>query len=362
MTRRPRGETVEWALQTLYPHTTQDLTAEGYGEALQRLRSVDPALARRVQRALDPWLATRVFPRRQQPWHDTSAGTKARLVLLPVNPHFEADVVIIRTALGIPDGHIRLPNDHPAVQALRARLSPDGTQPDRPQRIIQRDQAAWWLHAHRDAVQRGTVSEPVIAALEPAFLGSAVRAAAATLEDEAPEPWLRRPQDAGGARESVAPMDWAIDRLLARHGLPSRIGVAVALFVLTQDPTCLTNLPPLAVRVAHPEQAADPGAFAVCVEGIDEYTTREDWIKVWDTYGHARQESLWGQRGMKPHGRRSVDVARLAKAMPLYREMVLQQLTVSETLKRPSTSEIELDQETLRRAMDDLNALLRPLP
>ncbi len=75
------------ALEALYGDGIRDLTAEGYIEAIGHLRKADPAAARRVERLLAPMLKEKLFLRRSRAWHETSEGTRARVVLLPGNPH-----------------------------------------------------------------------------------------------------------------------------------------------------------------------------------------------------------------------------------------------------------------------------------
>ena len=52
------------ALELLYGSGVRDLTSQGYREAMERLRSFDKTLARRVERTLDPILKKRFFPKR----------------------------------------------------------------------------------------------------------------------------------------------------------------------------------------------------------------------------------------------------------------------------------------------------------
>ena len=71
---------------------------------------------------------------------------------------------------------------------------------------------------------------------------------------------------------------------------------------------------------------------------------------------------LWEQRGMEPQGRRTVDITRLKKSLPLYRKMVEADLEISDILVEPPTEAEPPDQETLRKAIRNLQELLTPAP
>ena len=65
-------ERIQQALEHLYGDRVPNLTRWGYLEALRQLRRKDANLARRVERALEPFLQERAFPRRQIEWFDAS--------------------------------------------------------------------------------------------------------------------------------------------------------------------------------------------------------------------------------------------------------------------------------------------------
>ena len=65
------------------------------------------------------------------------------------------------------------------------------------------------------------------------------------------------------------------------------------------------------VRVAQPEHT-----FAVVVEGIDEFTTREDWNRIWRDRVRSQQALFWEQRGQRPQGRKGPGLERLKQALP----------------------------------------------
>ena len=56
--------------------------------------------------------------------------------------------------------------------------------------------------------------------------------------------------------------------------------------------------------------------FNVTVEGIDEFTTREDWNRIWRDRVRSQQALFWEQRGQRPQGRKGPDLERLKQALP----------------------------------------------
>ncbi len=98
--------------------------------------------------------------------------------------------------------------------------------------------------------------------------------------------------------------------------------------------------------------------FTVSVKWIDEFMTKSDWNNIWERYIRPRQENLWERRGMKPQGRRTVNIERLQSALPLYRDMVQQRWTMKNVFEE---APVEWDQEAIRRAISDLGKLLAPV-
>lgn len=101
MTRERSADTqaLREALEALAQGGMVDLRTPGFQEALHSLRQADPARARQVERTLEPFLRERVFARREMAWQETSEGTRARLALLPHNPHLRQDVDAVRAVL-----------------------------------------------------------------------------------------------------------------------------------------------------------------------------------------------------------------------------------------------------------------------
>ncbi|MFH1141642.1 MAG: hypothetical protein V1724_08310 [Chloroflexota bacterium] len=144
---------------------------------------------------------------------------------------------------------------------------------------------------------------------------------------------------------------------------PWHVAASLTLYILTQDPAWVTKLEMARVAINYEyDSSSDPGAFTVSVKGIDEFITQEDWDRLWTQYVRPRQESLLQQQGMKPQGRRTVEIGRLRKALPGYCKMVQRGLTMKDILGLPSSVPEPPDQETIRRAIRDLKELLSPRP
>jgi hypothetical protein len=116
------------------------------------------------------------------------------------------------------------------------------------------------------------------------------------------------------------------------------------------------------VRVAQPEHTV-----AVVVEGIDEFTTREDWDRIWRDWVRPQQALFWEQRVQRPQGRKGPDLERLKQALPLYEAWIdtegagNQSMEAAlENLQNKGTTWDNAEMETARSVIRDLDDLLRP--
>ena len=346
---------IDEAFHALYGGGGRDLTAEGYLKALGNLRKADPAAARRAERLLAPLLRERLFRRRSRAWHDTSEGTRVRLKLLPGNPHVQADVQTIRGVLGIPDGHIKATENDDVWEKVAEWVKPEAVR-----WVVEGNVAGWWIQLHRMATMGHVFEAEEQELLSPELFQSATASAVVDLTaDQAPE-WLRQaPLGPPPYHQQAVPLDRAAGRLVERHRLPWRAASPLAFYILTQDPDRVAGLEPFPVEVVYGDNIrGDPDVFTVSVKWIDEFMTKADWNNVWEHYIKPRQENLWERRGMKPQGRRTVNIERLQSALPLYRDMVQQCWTMKNVFEE---APVEWDQETIRRAISDLGKLLAPV-
>ena len=364
MTRITQKKTtsVEEAFQVLYGYGIRDLTAEGYNDAMLKLRKADPGKARRVERMLSDVLSTRAFPRRARRWYETSEGTRARLDLLPGNPHFELDVRAIREVLGIPQGQIHATEDDSLWKDVSSLVNPQAVR-----HVVEGNLTAEWLHLHRQAArgQLPKAKKADYSLLSASLRKSAVKSSRVSLQDTKSPDWLRLPpQKTELPHQHMAPIDLIASMLAVRHSLPLRISTSLTFYILTLDPFWITGLQPIEVVAAHGESDADPAAFFVTVKGIDEFMTKADWERVWSHYIKPRQDSIWQQRGMRPQGRRTLDIERLKKMFPLYRRIVLEGVQEKDSFREAPEDwgerDLDLDQETIRQAIRDLKDLLTP--
>ena len=128
--------------------------------------------------------------------------------------------------------------------------------------------------------------------------------------------------------------------------------------VLTMNLDWIASLEPLEVEVTHPGGSYTLSRnFTVAVRGRDEYVTKDDWVRVWEAYVKPWQQEFWRGRGQRPQGRKTVDLNRLKRAMPLYVEMVQHGYGDKEMFEQ---AHLGSDQETIRRALRDLRVLLQP--
>ena len=356
MTRRARTNNenaVKTALRTLYANNFRNLTAEGYQEALSQMRRADPAKARRVGRALAPFLGNRIFRRRRLTWQETSDGTRARLALLPNNPHIQEDVRTVRIYLKIPDGHVHASEEDPLWREVSTVVKPESIRS-----VVEGNLTGEWLRVHREAV-RGK-AEPAIL-LSPELHQSATSSAQVRFDAPLAPQWLQSPPHGPSPYDPPAsPIDWAVGSIIERHRLPWHVAVPLTLYTLTQNPDWISGIDPLQVEIDYDDvPSRDPRAFRVVIKELDEFVTSEDWSGIWKHYIKPRQERLWKERGMKPQGRCHTDIERLRDMLPLYQQMVHDRLTFEQALYLVTK---DIDQETIRKGINDLKKLLVPLP
>jgi len=257
----------EDALRALYGDGLRDLTRDGYQEELRRLRKQNPNLSRQVERILRPYLEKRVFPRRQIEWPATSIGTRARLALLPENPHVHEDALVVRAVLGIPDDQVQADEGSIAWKHLQDFLTPQAAR-----RVAEGSLALSWLHVHIQTAIGQTVLSEDVETLPPAMQESAVRSAKVKLASADIPNWLQLPPSGPAPyNQDASPIEWATGRLVECHRLPWSIALALTFYVLTLDNHRLSGLEPLQVSINYGDEATrDPDAFTVAVHGIGE--------------------------------------------------------------------------------------------
>ena len=405
MPRKLSGEDLHGLLAAVYGPPPWDLTAQGVAAKLSALRRGEdlPAgirdleqrdreqkgrvLAKRLERLLEGSVGQRLFPGQQVPWQETSQGLRARLALLPENPHLELDVRAVSETLGIPPKHLQVgPGDaawkaksEPAKPAgIRQRAEdeladewPSIPKPAKPAAIRQlaEDELAHeWLSIHREAAAQKAFRRRLFYLLRSAV--PVAEASAAVDLANAPGPdWLQTVPALDAPGDECGPIDRAIARLIERHRLPPTRAAARRLirYLLTGNSAWLTGWHLSMALVRTPGESVEPGydSLTVTVVGLDAFVTREDWIQIWERVVAPRQ-SLWMRsRGQpEPRGPRGVQIAALTTILPIYRAMVLNNLTVLQALRRLAErgEPPRLDRSTVYRGVRELRLLLDPGP
>mgnify|MGYP006997590221 FL=1 len=362
---------IKEALDILYGEGSRNIDPEGYLDAITRLRDQDPNLAKRVETAIKPTLDEKVFTRSQISWHESSLGTAHRVALLPDNPHFRRDVNAVRRVLAIPAGQVRSsPED--SVWSKLAESEGLILKGDSLSRTADRVLARRWMRQHLNAFD-GRDPDQFADGLTEAALAAARDSAAEDLSAITDPDWLQTipARHTSCPWHEGLPLHRAAARLLERHRLPEHLCYWVMIYILTARKEDICNLKatkvsvihgPGEVRVAQPEHT-----FAVVVEGIDEFTTREDWNRIWRDRVRPQQALFWEQRGQRPQGRRGPDLERLKQALPLYEAWIDTEgagnrsvEAALETIRSKGTTWDDADMETARRVIRDLDDLLQP--
>jgi len=347
---------IDEALQVLYGNSGRDLTAEGYAEHLHQLRKVNPTLARRIERTLEPFLTGHVFPGRKRKWDQTFEGVRARLALLPNNPHVRQDVILIRSVLGIPNNHVKATKNDTSWKEISALVQPQSIR-----RVLESNMAGEWHYIHCQAVLHNTINPTDSGILPSPFVKSAISSSRVNFKASTIPSWLQKPPSGPAPYDSnSAPVDWAAGRLVERHRLPWQAALPLVFYIITQNASFLKKIESLDIAIKYGNAPSDNEAFTVVINNLDEFVSKKDWNRVWDRMIKPRQSRIWETRGTKPQGRRSVDISRLNEALPWYCKVVEEQKTIPDILADPSTG--NLDQETIRRVLSDLSKLLKPIP
>jgi hypothetical protein len=372
------SEAEDEALKTLFGSDFRDLTAEGYIRHIAVLRRRSQREARQVERALEPFLAERVFRGRQARWQDTSEGLRARLLMLRDNPHLELDCEVVQHALGIVPGMLSGDEPRPVTRtpwysSLASEAAIDI--PVNPQQL-QGLRAGTWISVHREERAPAAKAAPDETSVPdlPASYGisdraSAIARASASTDLSTPTnpSWLRQGRNAG------SPFDDAIARLCERHRLPYLVGgqivARLGFRVLTGDPGWLDGISFMGTLVQMGAVSSTgatqtfPGAHSVVIAGIDEFWTKSDWDDLYSILVPPLQESLLRKRGNDPQGRLGPDLPALKQTMPIYRRIVIDRISISAALNREQLEGTPIGKRhrsVVSRRVSEITRLLKP--
>ena len=355
----------EWALEILYGDEARDLSFEGSTSAMRRLRKQSPLLAKKVSRVLEP-LREKDFPRRQIPWHQLSVGRRYRVALLADNPHFRRDVALVRGALGLPEGQLGCEGDNPIrVQLAKSPLFGEEGD-DLIQYLAVRVLARRWLALHQEAFT-GQAPEGATDGLTPGAIPAARRTHLG-LDNLGEGRWLRGkpPAHHNCLWDRHLPLHLAAAHLLGRHRLPLHLCPSVMIHILTNSPGDLLDLESeevLVLRDSREIRVEQSGhTVSILVKGIDEYTTKADWDQIWKQDIEPVREEFWEERGQRPRGQQAPSLKRLREGLPLYKSF-LELGSIEQALEAfqlMNMGQEDMDHETARRVIKDLQDLLEP--
>lgn len=355
------------AEEILYGEEPRDFTPDGYLSAISRLRGYDRALANAVERVLKPQLDADLFTRSAIPWQDASRGTGYRIALLGDNPHFLKDVEEIREVLGIPEGQVRsTPGD--AVKKGLRKSKFLGDQPEEElESIADNVLARRWIRQH-ERVAEGLKFDQFVEGLNPDALNAASQSAVLDLSKIEGPIWLRAapPPHPRCGWDANLPLHWAAARLLVHHRLPQQACYPVMLYLLTTRKAQLQKIGPLGVRLIHGPGEINlrqsTNTFSIMLEGLDEYSTKEELGQVWEDYVRPQQQQFWESRGQAPQGRRAPSLERLRSGLPLYQAWLKFQSVkaVLDHLEKIDPSWAQMEPEKARRVIMELHTLFEP--
>jgi len=331
------------------------LTPRRFQEKLRQLRATDPVKAKRVERRVRKKYG-RVFPRSQIPSQGTSFEIRARVELLPQNPHLQKDLLRLRDLLGVPDGGIQVIEGSPLWELLAEVVDEDSVR-----NLCESALADEWFGCHLRAGECGPTG--FVESLPPDLQASAIASARRDWPpQEAPE-WLERPPEGPAPyNKPSVPILWAVGRLIERYRLPWHVSGALRDYLLSGNPRQVEGLEWGAVRVRPVDAPGLSAALFEIIVPFDEDLTKEEWEQIWARHVKPWQDFLLEQRGQKPQGKRSRGTTRLWRAIPSYQQMVEEGWTVGQLL-RPGNLEdamADLDDRAIRAMIKDLDQLLRP--
>lgn len=335
-----------------------DLSYENITVALADLERRNPARARRVRRALAP-VYDKLFPRSRKGIEHSSYFRAIRVRFLAANPYFDRDVDCVRSCLGIPDWKL---SDLEFADSFLPGLRPEFIE------AAHLDTAAgWWVSVHRRTAKGWSlaVDSPPL----PRWLIDSAVSGAGLASDAPALPSYLRGMPRVPARychdaETDVPLLRVAAKLVERYLLPWRAVYPVAFYVLTGAKKYLEAIPEFDVTWDWVESPLGR-SLTVTVERIDEFTTRKQWLSVWDRHVSPRLSPLWQGRGETPHSKRP-STARFENSVyrELYQLFVREGLSPDEALEKLADKYDRPhdlpDRTTVQDLVEDFELLFNP--
>ena len=138
------------------------------------------------------------------------------------------------------------------------------------------------------------------------------------------------------------------------------------LYLLTTRKAQLKSIEPRDVRLIDApgefNLMQSVNTFSIILEGLDEYSTREELDQAWEDHIRPQQRQLWEARGQAPQGRRVPSLERLRAGLPLYQASFKYRSidAVLDHLEEIDPSWGKMEPEKARRVIMELRTLFEP--
>lgn len=265
-----------------------------------------------------------------RPESESSGMRRFRVTLLPYNDAFKERASQIRKVLGIPET---------GVPDVNLSSSPD-REWSRVDKLYTENLWVMWYDVHSAKARGESYDLPQLPNNMPDwYLQSLASERCIACRDEEVPAWLTVPTnldflevdaDPIGRFDPRVPLDRFVGCLIQCFGLPRLIFRDVRLYIWTNN---LDDIPcPGAFDVRIYRLLTNLGLeCGITVEGIDHYSTKEQWLEVWEKYVRPKVESVWTLRGQTPSYRKADKTWEHYKELYILR--VIGDRTVDETLR-----------------------------
>lgn len=294
---------------------------------------------------------------------ETTRGRRLRIAFLPRNKLFLKEVSQARTALGIPEGEISMELEGPRWETYLAGLEGEQPQdilkmdPERRKGVALSDLVGAFLFAHERAYLEAPERPEV---LPDDLYELAAYSATAFMGDREIPDWLR--PRIGEVLRRASPIRRAVCGLLERHRLPQHAWVPVELFLLTEDTRHLMHFQELEIRLRPSSGAVEnKNAFDVLIKGVDEFTTKTEWERIWDIKVKPEIDRIWSLRGQKPSGNRALTKRRVERYFDFWCDRKVRGWDFDTAYKKTSLDLDDALPKTVREADREIDIAFSPV-
>ena len=327
----------------------------------QRLRRTGESSGTSQLRAEAQDRLVRKLPQRT-PDGETTRGRAMRVKFLARNGLFLLEVKQARSAFGIPENEISIDLEGPRWDHFISGLEDEGARdllamaPDLRTRVGASQLVGAFLLAHDSAYKEEAYRPDQ---LPEDLYDLAVKSAAAHMDGRNIPEWLRPKQK--GMLRSASPIRRAISTLLHRHRLPGHAWQEIELFFFTKDLSWLGDITDLELSFQPSSGAVENEiAFDVLIKGVDEFTTRKEWDRLWDSRVKGEIEHIWGLRGQNPRGKRSLTDDRVERFFEFWCDRKVRGWDFDYAFKHTSVDLADALQKTVRDADREIDIAFSP--